>query len=245
MRLRARELSFGHGGRSLGSGLNLDVAPGEVLCLLGPNGSGKTTLLRTLLGLAAPLAGRVERDGVAGYVPQQHGDYFAFTLREIVAMGRARHVGLFRAPGPADRAAVDAALSTLGILHLAERPVTEVSAGERQLALLGRALAQEPGVLVMDEPTASLDFGNQARVLEHAAALAARGLAVVFSSHDPGHAFAFAQRALLIGPHGLAAGPVAEILTEETLEGLYGVPMRVIELGDGRRACLPGRSRLQ
>ena len=238
--LRARELSFGHGGRSLGAGLTLDLAAGEVLCLLGPNGSGKTTLLRTLLGLAAPLAGRVERDAVAGYVPQQQGDYFAFTVREMVAMGRARHVALFSAPSRADAEAVERALGALGIAHLAERPITELSSGERQLALLGRALAQDPGVLVMDEPTASLDFGNQARVLEHAAMLAARGLAVVFSSHDPGHAFAYAHRVLLLAARGLAVGRVADLLSEEALERLYGVPMRVVALGDGRRACLPG-----
>jgi iron complex transport system ATP-binding protein len=239
--LRARDLSFGFGGRALGAGLTFDLAAGEVLCLLGPNGSGKTTLLRTLLGLAAPLAGRVEREAVAGYVPQQQGDYFAFTVREMVAMGRARHVALFSAPSRADAEAVERALDALDIRPLAERPITELSSGERQLALLARALAQDPGVLIMDEPTASLDFGNQARVLEHAAALAARGLAVVFSSHDPGHAFAYAHRVLLLDTRGLAVGRVADLLSEEALERLYGVPMRVVELGDGRRACLPGR----
>jgi iron complex transport system ATP-binding protein len=239
--LRARDLAFGYPRRTLGTGLSFDLAGGEVLCLLGPNGSGKTTLLRTLLGLVPPLAGRVEREGGAGYVPQQQGDYFAFSVREMAAMGRARHIPLFAAPARADIAAVERALETLGIAHLAERPVTEVSSGERQLALLARALVQEPGLLVMDEPTASLDFGNQARVLEHAAALAARGLAIVFSSHDPGHAFAFAQRVLLVDPAGPAVGAVADLLSEATLERLYGLPMSVVDLGDGRRACLPGR----
>ena len=239
--LRAHDLAFGYPRRPLGSGLSLELARGEVLCLLGPNGSGKTTLLRTLLGLVAPLRGRVERDGAAGYVPQQQGDYFAFSVREMAAMGRARHIPLFAAPARADLAAVEHALETLGIAHLAERPVTEVSSGERQLALLARALVQEPGLLVMDEPTASLDFGNQARVLEHAAALAARGLAVVFSSHDPGHAFAFAQRVLLVDAAGPAVGPVGELLSDAALERLYGLPMSVVDLGDGRRTCVPGR----
>ena len=239
--LTASELTYGFAGKPLGRDLSFVLAPGEVVCLLGPNGSGKTTLLRTLLGLAQPLSGRVERSGVAAYVPQAHAEYFAFSLRELAAMGRARHIALLSAPGPGDRAAVDAALRTLGIAHLADTPVTEVSSGERQLALLARALAQEPQLLVMDEPTASLDFGNQLRVLEHAAALAAKGLSVLFSSHDPGHAFAFAQRVLVLGPQGPSIGAVGEMLSAQALERLYGVPVRIVDAGDGRKACLPMR----
>src|SRR6185436_19391072 len=137
---------------------------------------------------------------------QGHTGYFAYTVRDFVLMGRTAHVGIFSSPSKKDIEVANRALASLGMAHLAERPITEVSGGERQLALVARALAQEPRLLVLDEPTASLDFGNQVRVLERIAALARTGIAILFSSHDPDHAFLCAQRALL-----LAEGRALEI----------------------------------
>ena len=157
--------------------LDVALATGEVLALLGPNGGGKTTLLKTLLGLLAPKAGEVrlggrslasyasrERARLIAYVPQSHAATFAFTVETVVLMGRTAHGTLFSRPTAADRAVVARMLERFGIAHLAERPYTMISGGERQLALLARALAQEPQFVVLDEPTASLDFGNQGRV---------------------------------------------------------------------------------
>jgi iron complex transport system ATP-binding protein len=251
--LRAERLAFGFPGRTIGSGIDFALGAGEVLCLLGPNGGGKTTLMRTLLGLLPPHSGavflekssiqEVPRNLVArslGYVPQAHAGAFAYSVREMVLMGRTAHMSLFAAPSARDREAADKAIDTLGIAHLAARPFTEISGGERQLALVARALAQEPKILVMDEPTSSLDFGNQVRVLGHVRRLAAQGIAVLMSSHQPDHALQCADRALLLGEgKALALGSPREVITPETLRQLYGVNVRIVENADGSHTCLP------
>jgi len=250
--LEATGLGYGYPGRAVGRGLELALAAGEVLCVLGPNGGGKTTLFRTLLGLLPAQAGEVRLQGSAlaamprtdvarrlGYVPQGHVAPFAFTVRDVVLMGRTAHVGLFAAPGPVDRAAADEAIRTLAIEPLAGRFVTELSGGERQLVMIARALAQGARVLVLDEPTASLDFGNQVRVLREIRRLAADGYAVVFSSHDPSQAFLAAGRVLLLAHGGaLRQGAPEEVITAENLRAVYGVEVRVA-IVDGVRVCLP------
>jgi len=252
MMFEARALGYGYPGRPVGRGLDLGLDAGEVLCVLGPNGGGKTTLFRTLLGLLPAQAGSVLLEGHAlegmprgevarrvGYVPQGHTAQFAFTVREAVLMGRTAHISLFAAPGAADREAADRAIAALGIESLAGRVVTELSGGERQLAVIARALAQGARALVLDEPTASLDFGNQVRVLRQLVRLAAEGYAVVFSTHDPGQAFLAASRVLLIAHGGaLRQGTPDEVITSENLRAVYGVEVRVATV-DGARACLP------
>lgn len=230
-----------------------------MLCLLGANGSGKTTLLKTLLGLLPSLSGSVlaagrplagltagERAALLAYVPQAHAGLFPFTVRDLVCMGRAAHLPLFASPGAVDLAKADAALQRLGIGHLAHRPYTSVSGGERQLALVARALTQEAAVVVLDEPTASLDFGNQIRVLQEVRRLSAGGRAVLFSTHDPDHAFQCADRvALLHQGRLLALDRPERALDGQTLSTLYGVAIEVVTVGgDGRRACLPALSNL-
>ena len=253
MILEGRGLAIGYGSRVVGRGLDVALAEGEVLALLGPNGGGKTTLLKTLLGLVPPLAGEIRLDGaplgrigvrrragLVAYVPQVHAGTFAFTVEEIVLMGRSAHSGLFAAPTPRDRAVAREALERLGIAHLARRPYTMISGGERQLALIARALAQEPRVVILDEPTASLDFGNQGKVMREIGALARGGLAVAFSTHDPNHALRHADRAMLIRDGAcLAAGPSASVLTPETLGALYRTGIAVVADAHGR-AFLPG-----
>ena len=253
MTLEVRSLAFGFPGRTIGRDVGFALAPGEILCVLGPNGGGKTTLFRTILGLLPAHGGDVRIGGrdlralsreevarLAGYVPQGHSAYFAFTLREFVLMGRTARIGAFASPGVADRRIAERALESLGIAHLADKPVTEVSGGERQLALVARALAQEPTLLVMDEPTASLDFGNRLRVLERIRSLAATGISILFSSHDPDQAFQTGARALLLGAgQALALGAAAEVIRPDTLERLYGVAVEVVAAGGGRHFCLP------
>lgn len=254
MILAARDLAIGHRGAEVGRGLTLSLGAGEVLCLLGPNGCGKTTLFRTLLGLLPPLGGtlaldgrplaavpRAERARRLGYVPQAAGGGFPFTALEVTLMGRASRIGRFAAPSAADHAAARAALESLGVARLAPRPFPELSGGERQMVLIARALAQEPALIVMDEPTASLDFGNAARVLGCIRGLAERGLAVLISTHEPDHAFACADRAALMQAGSiLAEGPPAEVLTAERLGALYGVAVAVAYVPEaGRRLCAP------
>ncbi|HEY7140472.1 MAG TPA: ABC transporter ATP-binding protein [Methylomirabilota bacterium] len=259
MRLEVDGLAFGYPGALVGRDVSFGLQGGEVLCLLGPNGSGKTTLFKTVLRLLEPRAGTVTVDGESiarwslrrlarsfGYVPQA-GALFPFTLREVVLMGRTAHVGLFATPSRRDREIAEESLAALEIGHLAERLYTEVSGGERQLALVARALAQEPRVLVMDEPTASLDFGNQVRVLAEIQALARRGIAVVLSTHDPDHAFLCGHRvALLHGGRLARLGTPAEVVTPACLREIYGVEVDVLVLPDdqgGRRVCVPRLAR--
>lgn len=250
--LRVTELAFGYGRRIVGEHVSFTLAGGEVLCLLGPNGSGKTTLFRTLLGLLPVSAGTVTVDGEAvrgwswrqrarvfGYVPQAQLGLFPFTVREMVLMGRTAHVNTFGSPTRRDREAATAALSLLGIAHLADRPYTQISGGERQLSLIARALAQEPRILVMDEPTASLDFGNQVRVLTQVRTLAQRGIAVILSTHDPDQAFLCGDRAALLHEGRLARlGPPDEVITAASLRETYGVEVEVVELAHVR-VCVP------
>jgi iron complex transport system ATP-binding protein len=218
--LEARALGFGYGAKAVGRGVDLEVRPREVLCLLGPNGSGKTTLFKTMLGLLPPQAGEVRLDGSplaslaradiarrVAYVPQAQAAHFPFSVIDMVVMGRTAHLGLFASPTGEDRRKATAALATLGIAGLAEAEYTRISGGQRQLALIARALVQEAPAIVMDEPTASLDFGNQVLVLAEIRTLAASGLAIVLSTHDPDHAFSVASRvALLDGGRLVAQG---------------------------------------
>jgi len=260
--LAAHALDYGYGTRAIGRGLDLTLESGEVLCVLGPNGAGKTTLFRTLLGLLPALAGRVTAGGQdlhslpraqiareVAYVPQASASYFDFSLAEMVEMGRTAHLGTFARPGKRDRDLARAALDRMGIAALADRPVSGVSGGERQLALIARALATEARSIVMDEPTANLDFGNQSRVLGEIARLKASGIAVLLCTHDPDHALQVADRALLLQKgQPLALGPASAVLTGEMLSALYGLDVVVAEVGvaplDGgaasrRRVCVP------
>lgn len=253
--LEGRNLNIGYRDRLVGHGLNVTLRTGEVLALLGPNGGGKTTLLRTLLGLLPPRAGEVriggkrlhaysvrERARMIAYVPQTHVATFAFTVESIVLMGRTAHGNLFSRPTAHDRDIVRSVMERLSISHLADRPYTMISGGERQLALLARALAQEPQFVVLDEPTASLDFGNQGKVMSEIRALAASGHGVLFTTHDPNQALRTADRAVLIRDgQRLAEGAVRTIITREQLEALYGAPVeRIMDPATGARAFLPG-----
>lgn len=257
MTLAARALDFGFRAHTVGRALDCALEAGEVVCLLGPNGSGKSTLMRTLLGLHERLAGEVLLEGRdlaawdaaqraqrLAYVPQAADSYFDFSLRELVEMGRSAHRGVFASPCAQDREIAAAALERLGIARLADRPVHAVSGGERQLALIARALATQASFLVMDEPTANLDYGNQARVLDEVARLKGAGIGVLLSTHHPEHAFRVADRVLLLAAGQIAAqGPTVATLTAPALSALYGraIEVATVRLADGseRRVCLP------
>jgi iron complex transport system ATP-binding protein len=255
MILEGRQLTIGYPDRVVGAGLNVKVGKGEVLALLGPNGGGKTTLLKTLLGLLAPKAGEVRLDGAAlssrsvrerarliAYVPQTHVATFAFSVETVVLMGRTAHGDLFSRPTSKDRMVAAAMLDRLGIAQLAQRPYTMISGGERQLALLARALAQEPQFIVLDEPTASLDFGNQGKLIREIRSLAASGHGVLFTTHDPNHAMRAADRAYLLRDGAkIAEGAVGAVLNREQLMALYDAPVeKITDPAAGLSAFLPG-----
>jgi len=246
--LEARALSIGYGARLVAAGIDLSLARGEVLCLLGPNGAGKTTLFKTLLGLLPVRGGEVRLGGRAiealtrpevaramAYVPQAQTMEFAYTVLDLVLMGRTAHLGPFAAPRAVDHQRARAALADLGILALADADANRISGGQRQLCLVARALAQDAPLLVMDEPTASLDLGNRLLVLERVRALRDQGYGIVFSTHDPDQAHELATRVAVIADGRLAAyGSPEETLTGETLSAVYGVAVMVERTPSGR-----------
>lgn len=238
-------------------GISFTVAPGSVLCVLGPNGSGKTTLFKALLRFLPLSSGCVLWNGedvsqmthaafsrIMGYIPQTHTPAFSYTVCEMAMMGRASHISTFGAPGRRDEDAVLAALKTLGIAHLKDRYFTELSGGERRLALIARALCQQSKIIVMDEPSSDLDYANQQLVLHTIETLKAEGYAVILSTHASEYPFSLADRALLLcGGRVVACGPPEEALTADTLTEAFCVPMDVIEVADKsgkiRKLCLP------
>jgi iron complex transport system ATP-binding protein len=253
MQLEARDLAIGYSRHLVGRDITLSLAPGEILCLLGPNGAGKTTLFRTLLGLQPPLGGTVLIDGMRladlppaeiarrlAYVPQAHVTEFSFTVLDVVLMGRTARLRAFASPGAHDERIAREKLATLGIGELAGHDYTRISGGQRQLALIARALAQEAPILVLDEPTASLDFGNQALVLARIRDLASHGFGIVLSTHDPDHALMIATRVAVIADGGLRAiGPTAEVVTAKTLSAVYRTEVLVEQTPSGHRVCVP------
>lgn len=253
--LEVRDLACGYDGHAVLEEVSFAVPRGRAVVLLGPNGVGKTTLFKTVLGFLPRLSGEVRVCGEevhawsrkrfaqsVAYVPQSHDAAFGFTVREMVLMGRTPALDGFASPTRFDEEAACAAIDRLGLGALAGRDCTTLSGGELQMVLIARALAQDPQVLVMDEPCANLDLGNQVIVLERIRELVAEGLAVVVTSHDPNHALLLDCDAVCVGRNeGMICGRAADVLTPVALGSLYGVEVGVGEVtspgGRTSRAC--------
>jgi len=239
--------------------VSFTLAVGDMLCLLGPNGSGKTTLLRCLLGIHRLTAGSIQVGGRSltaltakelarevAYVPQHSPAVFPYTAFDVVLMGRSPHLRGLVGPTATDRETTLAAMRQLGIAHLGPRRFPELSGGEQQLVLIARALAQGSKVLILDEPTANLDYGNQVRILHTLRALAREGYSILMSSHVPDHAFLVCNKVAWL-KEGRLHGPGAPqaILTDAVLSNLYGTAIRVVHVplaarpGGERFLCVP------
>jgi len=228
-------------------GVSLDILPGTITAILGPNGAGKTTLLRLILGLLKPQHGTIYLEGrpqktfsrremsrLMGLVPQSEYIPFDFSVLEFVLLGRAPYLGPLDMPREQDRAIALEALRAIGLEHLRDRATPSLSGGERQLAMMARALAQQPRLLLLDEPTSHLDLSNRDRVLNVLRAQAREGVTVIFTTHDPNLAATIADYVILMRRGTLlAAGTLETTLTAENLTATYGIPVRVTRV-DGQ-----------
>ena len=255
--LRLESVRFRYPG-SISDALNhvsLVVAPREFHAVLGPNGSGKTTLVRIALGALVPAEGRAMIDGraarewprqdlarVVGVVPQREDNLFPQRVRETVLLGRYPHLSLWGRERAADHAAVDRALAACDVLHLADRWLWTLSGGEYQRVRVARALAQEPKLLVLDEPGMSLDLKHEMGLFELVLGLVhEQGLGVLMITHDLNLAARFADSLLLLeGGRSVAAGAPDEVLTQETVERVFSWPV-AMQTVDGRPQMVPLR----
>ena len=235
--------------------ITFDLEPGEIFSLIGPNGTGKSTLIKCLVDILRIESGsirllghditKMKRSDIAkiiGYVPQIHQIVFPFSVMEFVLMGRAPYVPPFSSPGRYDEEIARDSIDNVGISHLADRSISEISGGEYQLVMIARALTQEPDILFLDEPTSHLDLGNQMRMLTIIEKLATSGIAVVQSTHFPDHAFFTEGSSSAIMQDGsfIAQGPTTQVITRENLKKAYGIDVAISYIEEaGRKVCVP------
>ena len=253
--LEVRGASFGYGdGRCVFKNVAFSLNAGEVMSVIGPNGSGKSTLLNCLAGLLPLEAGEITLSGrgqksfsanelaqMIGYVPQNHVPVYSYSVREFVVMGRAPHIGAFSSPARRDYEIADSAIESMGIRDLRDRPYTEISGGERQQVTIARVLAQQPRIIMMDEPTSSLDFGNQTLTIRLVRRLVSEGYAVIMTTHNPDHAIMLGGTVALMDRNGgFSAGRADEIMREEILKRVYNTNLNLVYVESaGRKTCIP------
>ena len=260
MKLTVEDLSYRYPGteRIIFNDVFFTIESGEVLSILGANGAGKSTLLNCLSGLFLPESGRITIGGkrvetmakrelarLVAYVPQNHEPIYDFTVMEFTVMGRTPYVNPFASPGAEDRKKAEEALDRIGISHLKDHYYTRISGGERQLAMIARAICQEPQFIFLDEPTSHLDYGNQIKTVRLMQELAEQGFGVIMTTHNPDQVFYSGGKVALLDREGhLHFGCPAEILDEAKLSDLYREPVSVFYSPEmGRTVCLSGKWR--
>ncbi|MEF2229824.1 MAG: ABC transporter ATP-binding protein [Pseudodesulfovibrio sp.] len=236
---------FSYNGSPVFSEVSFRVGPGEIVSVVGPNGAGKSTLLKCLNGLLAPAGGTVSIDGrdirhisrkalgrVFGYVPQHNEDTFGFSVLEVVLLGRAAHIGPFGSPSSRDVRIAEQAIADVGLESMAHRNLNELSGGQAQLAIVARALAAQPRLLLLDEPTSHLDIRNQALVLKVLHSLSRQqGLSVLMTTHSPDHAFLFSDKVLMLRRDSTPLfGEPDQVMTAEAIGQAFGIDVQIINV---------------
>lgn len=256
--LDVKNISFKYENRKIFENISFSIEKGDVMCILGPNGTGKTTLIKCLNGLHNIESGEILLNGKdikhlsfkeiskhIGYIPQTHTPTFPFTVLDVVMMGRSPYIRLTESPMKKDVEIAESALKDLGIYSLKDKQYTNLSGGERQLVFLARILTQQPDILILDEPTSHLDFGNQIRFLEIIGKLASKGLSIIMSSHFPDHAFISSNKvAIMKNKQFIDFGKPEETITEDNLKNAYDIDVKLIELDDDRKVCIPMKTNL-
>ena len=258
MKFEIRDAHIGYGNEHvIQRFVSFSVESGEICCVLGSNGCGKTTMFKSILGFIPLLAGKATIDGediskwsakrvseVMAYVSQSHTPPFPYQVKDVVLLGRVNKVGIMGKPGPADYEAVERAMKDMGIYDLRNEVYTSISGGELQLVMIARALAQQPQMLVLDEPTAALDYGNVIKVIDKVRELAKKGYAVIMTTHSPDHAFMCNSNVLLLQKDNpMQFGRAVDVINERNMKQAYGVNVRVVEFanenGGITRMCAP------
>lgn len=252
-----KNISAGYPHHKVLDDVNFQISTGEIVCILGKNGAGKTTLFKTMLGVLTPLSGSVLLDGknVTGwhrsdfarrvaYIPQARSLPFPYSVLDVVLFGRTSHLSMFGTPGRKDKLLAEECMDLLNIRHLQNRIFTHLSGGEQQMVIIARALAQQPSFLIMDEPTSSLDFGNQIKIIKQVNELKNNELGIVMATHLPDHAFMCDANVSVVHEGKiLTSGHANDIVTETMLKEIYGVKVRVKNLGNqqdcNRKVCIP------
>lgn len=255
--IQIEDVHYSYGSHQVLRGVSFSMEKGEFVCILGANGCGKTTLLKTILDFLTPQRGRVTLYGQdvhrmderararkIAYIPQYHTPPFPFAVRDVVLMGRTPHLGRVCHPTPDDERVARQAMERLGVLQYADQSYTALSGGQRQMVVIARALAQQPGLLIMDEPTSSLDFGNQYLVLAQVKQLAREGMGVLMVTHNPDHAVYCADRIVAMEEGKiLAMGQAERVIREQVMNHIYHMPIKVrrvpLEEGSAATVCIP------
>jgi iron complex transport system ATP-binding protein len=241
MLLEVNDLTCGYKNQAIIKNVSFTLANGEILCIFGPNGVGKTTFFKTLMGFLKALNGEIlikqqgllqmERKKVAkyiAYIPQAHQMAFAFKVIDVVMLGRIAHMGRHKNPSAFDYDKAWAALERLQITHLGEKLYTQISGGERQMVLIARALAQDTPILIMDEPTSNLDFGNQIKVMEQIKHLKKQGYAVIMTTHSPDQVLLCGDQVMIFHSGSLLKlGTPKDIMTPQLIKEIYDVEVTV------------------
>jgi iron complex transport system ATP-binding protein len=255
LKLEVNNIAFSYTkGTPVSKDISFTINEGDVFCILGQNGAGKSTLLSCIGNLFSIEKGTILLDGKdistmprmdiakkIGYIPQFHSPIFPYSVFDFVLMGRTPHIGTFSAPKKEDIAIVKNSIEAVGLTHLLEKPYSEISGGERQLVMFAKVLAQEPKIILLDEPTSHLDFCNQFKVLSLIEKLANQGYSVIMTSHFPDHAFLMSNKVGIMKDQSfIDIGEANKVITEENMKLAYDLDVTIVYIEKAqRKVCVP------